>query len=150
MKIKEILGAILLSNIAIASFLSANPAMAAKVSLNHHPTSHTILLAQINSKYVKDADKNLGSALEAMNNASEAKSNEDAADYFDTAMEHLKSAAAALKSGGMPDAAQKLENAIQALNDAVETDEEKQQDKLIEQAIDALTQVDAAVKEALS
>ncbi len=150
MKIKKLLGTFLLSNVAIASLLSTNvPSMAASVSVNHH-TSSTILLAEINTKYVKDADKNLDSALEAMNNASKAKSDADAAHYFDIAMEHFKNAATALKQAGMLDAAKKLENAIQALNDAIETDSEKQQDKLIKQATDALNQVDDAVKKALT
>ena len=151
MKIKKILGTFLLSNIALASLLSANvPSMAASVSVNRHHTSSSILLAEINTKYVKDADKNLDSALEAMNKASKAKSDADAAHYFDIAMEHFKNAATALKQAGMLDAANKLENAIQALNDAIETDSEKQQDKLIQQATDALNQVDDAVKKALT
>lgn len=149
MKIKKLLGTFLLSNIAIASFFSANPAMAANVSVNHHTTS-SILLADIKTKYAKDADESLDSALEAMNNAADAKTDEDAAQYFDRAMEHLKNAATALKKGGMGDSAKKIENAIQALNDAVDTDEEKQQDKLIEKAIDSLNKVDEALKAALN
>jgi exonuclease VII large subunit len=155
MKMKKLVGIFLLSNIAMpaavnyALFLSTNPAMAASVSVNHHTTSST-LLADIKTKYVKDADENLNLALEAMNNAADTESNEDAAQYFDTAMEHLKNAATALKKGGMGDSANKIENAIQALNDAVETDSEKQQDKLIEKAIDSLNQVDEALKAALN
>jgi tetratricopeptide (TPR) repeat protein len=146
MKIKKRLEIFLLSNIAIASFFSANPAMAGNVSLNQsHPTS-PMLLADIKTRYVKDADENLNSALEAMNNAADAKRDVDAAHYFDRAMEHLKNAATALKQGGMVDSANKIEDAIQAFNDAVDTDSEKQQDKLIEKAIDSLNQVDEALK----
>ncbi|MBW4478724.1 MAG: hypothetical protein KME54_18145 [Tolypothrix brevis GSE-NOS-MK-07-07A] len=156
MKIKKILGIFLLSNIAMpavvnyAFFLSANPATAASVSINQSHSTSSTLLADIKTKYAKDADENLDSALEAMNNAAEAESNEDAAEYFDTAMEHLKNAATALKKGGMGDSANKIEYAIQAFHDAVETDSEKQQDKLIEKAIDSLNQVDEALKAVLN
>ncbi len=155
MKIKKLLGTFLLSNIAMpaavnyALFFSANPAIAASVSVNHHTTSLT-LLPDIKTKYVKDADENLNSALEAMNNAADAESDEDAAQYFDTAMEHLKNAATALKKGGMGDNANQIENAIQAFTDAVDTDSEKQQDKLIQKAIDSLNQVDEALKAVLN
>jgi len=149
MKIKKRLEIFLLSNIAIASFFSANPAIAANVSLNQSQSTSSMLLADIKTKYAKHADKNLNSALEAMNNAADAKSDADAAHYFDRAMEHLKNAATALKHGGMVDSANKIEDAIQAFNDAVETDSEKQQDKLIEKAIDSLKKVDEAVKAVL-
>ncbi|MBW4667092.1 MAG: hypothetical protein KME60_06500 [Cyanomargarita calcarea GSE-NOS-MK-12-04C] len=154
MKLEKIYRTFFLTNIAIASLIMVNfPAMATSVSISsasNRESKSVMLLAGINTKYVQEADKNLDAALEAMSNAAKTENEQEAASYFDNALQHLQNAATALKQGGMLDTALMLENAIQSLNYAIDTDSDKTQDKLIEDAINALNRVDTEIKDVLS
>ncbi len=155
MRFKNILRAIVVPNSLIAGLLLAGfPAMPAialvkivKGEANIF-TSGT-LIADIAT--IEKAADNLEVAAVAVEAIAKSKNHIEEHQHFSTAIYALKSAADALDKAGIPNAAVAMDRALAAVNGAAKaTDSRPQKQAMIDAAIQALNQVEAAIDQAAS
>ncbi len=155
MKFKKILRAIVVPNSLIAGLLLAGfPAMPAIALVKIVKGEANIftsgrLLADIAT--IEKAADHLEDAAIAVEAISKSKNHLEEHQHFSTAIYSLKSAADALDKAGIPRAAVAMDRALAAINSAAKsTDSHQNKQAMINAAIQALDQVEAAIDQAAS
>jgi hypothetical protein len=154
MIIKNMFRTFLLSNLVLAGLMVSNfPAVAAKINTNNvsnNSSNSGLLLAQVNTQFVQEADEHIENALNSMNAAADAKNGSHAIKSFTTALDSFEKASKALKQAGMNDSAVKMDKCIQALSAAIDTESKEEGDKLVDTAVKYLEDVAGDIEKVLS
>jgi hypothetical protein len=153
MIIKNVFRTFLLSNLVLAGLMVTNfPATAARVNANNvsnNSSNSGLLLAQVNTKFVREADQHIENALNSMSAAAESKNGSHAIKSFTAALDYFEKASKSLKKAGMHDSAEKMDKCIQALGAAIDTASEEEGDKLVDTAVKYLEEIAVDIEKAL-